>query len=230
MTTAQDVLDALAGVRDPELDEPLTDLGFVAEVQVGEGRVDVRLRLPTYFCAPNFAWLMVHDARSAVLALDGVQEAVVKLDDHCASAEINSGVSRSAGFEQTFPGETTGELDELREKFARKAFVARQARVCDVLLRAGQTPDEVVLLRLSDLEPGPDQARCVSLRAELGIDASPGAQAFVAPDGRALDAAGLKRWLRIARLVRLSVEGNAGLCRALLKTRYRIGDPQEVAA
>jgi metal-sulfur cluster biosynthetic enzyme len=230
MTTVQEVLGALAGVRDPELDEPLTDLGFVAGVRVGDGCVDVRLRLPTYFCAPNFAWLMVQDARSAVLALDGVQEAIVKLDDHSASAEINSGVSRGAGFEQTFAGETTGELGDLREVFARKAFVARQARLCDSLLRAGHTPEEVARLRLSDLESGPDQARCVSLRAELGIDGSPDAQAFVTPDGRALDAAGLKRWLRIARLVRVSVEGNAGLCRALLKTRYGIGDPEEVSA
>ena len=225
-TTAQEVLGALAEVRDPELDEPLTDLGFVAGVHIEDGRVAVRLRLPTYFCAPNFAWLMVQGARSAVLALDGVQEAVVKLEDHSVANEINRGVSRGAGFAQTFAGETTGELSET---FARKAFVARQARLCDSLLRAGRTPHEVAGLQLSDLEPGPDQARCVVLRAQLGIDASPEAPAFVSPKGRAFDASELMRWLRIARLVRLSVEGNAGLCRALLKTRYGIRDPEEVA-
>jgi hypothetical protein len=88
----------------------------------------------------------------------------------------------------------------------------------------------VAALRLADLEPGPDLARCLALRTELGIDASPGARAFVLPDGRPLNAAGLKRWLRMARLVRLSIEGNAGICRALLKTRYAIRDPEEVAA
>jgi metal-sulfur cluster biosynthetic enzyme len=225
MTTAQDVLGALAGVRDPELDEPLTDLGFVAGVQIEEGRVEVRLRLPTYFCAPNFAWLMVDGARSAVVALEGVEEAVVQLDDHFASAEINGAVSRGAGFEQAFGGEAGGELTELRDLFARKAFVARQARLCDGLLRSGRTPHQVAALRLSDLEPGPQLARCLALRAELGIDTSPASPAFVAPDGRALDAAGLNRWLRLARLVRLSLEGNAGICRALLKTRYGIGEP-----
>ena len=40
-------------------------------------------------------------------------------------------------------------------------------------------------------------------------------------------APGLGRQLRIARLIRVSVEGNAGLCRSLLKTRY---DLAEVAA
>ena len=49
------VLDALSGVRDPELDEPVTDLGFVSELKVDGDTVGIRLRLPTYFCAPNFA-------------------------------------------------------------------------------------------------------------------------------------------------------------------------------
>ena len=230
MTIERDVWDALADVRDPELDEPLTELGFVADVRVDGARVHVRLRLPTYFCAPNFAWLMVEGSRSAALSVEGVEDAVVELDDHFASDEINGALSRGAGFEQAFAGETQGELTELRDLFARKAFVARQARLCDALLRAGRTPDRVAELRLSDLEPGPDLERCLALRKELGIDASPGAPAFTLPDGRPLEAAGLKRWLRMARLVRMSIEGNAGVCRALLQTRYGIGDPEAVAA
>jgi metal-sulfur cluster biosynthetic enzyme len=226
MTTLQEVLGALAGVRDPELDEPLTDLGFVAGVHIDEPRVEVLLRLPTYFCAPNFAWLMVDGARSAVLALDGVQEADVRLADHFAAEEING----AATLEYAFPDEYAGELTELHDVFARKAFVARQARVCDALLRAGRAADEVAALRLCDLAPGPEVERCRALRAELGIDASPGDPAFVLPDGRALDAGGLMRWLRVARLVRLSIEANTGICRSLLKTRYGIRDPEEVPA
>jgi metal-sulfur cluster biosynthetic enzyme len=226
MTNTEEVLGALAGVRDPELDEPLTDLGFVAGVRIEEVRVEVRLRLPTYFCAPNFAWLMVDGARSAVLALNGVEEVEVKLEDHFAAEEING----ASSVEHAFPGELDGAMTELRDVFARKAFVARQGRLCEALLRAGRTPDDVAALRLADLEPGPDVARCLELRAQLGIDVSSAAPAFVLPDGRALDPAGLRRWLRVARLVRLSIEGNAGVCRALLKTRYEIRDPEEAAA
>jgi metal-sulfur cluster biosynthetic enzyme len=226
MTTVQEVLGALAGVRDPELDEPLTDLGFIAGVRTKEARVEVRLRLPTYFCAPNFAWLMVEGARSAVLALPGVEEADVTLEDHFAAEEL----SGARTLEQAFPGKSDGELTELRDVFVRKAFVARQGSLCDALLRAGQTPAGVAALRLSDLEPGPELERCRALRAELGIDTSPRAPAFVLPDGRALDAAGLERWLRVARLVRLSIESNAGLCRALLQTRYGVGGPELVRA
>ena len=47
------VLAALDRVRDPELDEPITELGFVSECSVSEdGRASVHLRLPTFFCAP----------------------------------------------------------------------------------------------------------------------------------------------------------------------------------
>ncbi len=33
--------------------------------------MQVRLRLPTYFCAPNFAFLMVADAYDAVIGAAG---------------------------------------------------------------------------------------------------------------------------------------------------------------
>jgi metal-sulfur cluster biosynthetic enzyme len=45
------VLGALSGVRDPELDEPITELGFVSDLEVEDEAVYIRLRLPTYFCA-----------------------------------------------------------------------------------------------------------------------------------------------------------------------------------
>jgi ferredoxin len=43
-----------------------------------------------------------------------------------------------------FPGETDDhDLDALRQLFQRKALVARQARLCQALLVAGRTPEEV---------------------------------------------------------------------------------------
>ena len=130
MTTEAAVLGALGHVRDPELDEPITDLKFVADLRVAEDAVDVRLRLPTPFCAPNFAYLMVADAKEAVLAVPGVREARISLDGHYASEEINAGMVEDRGFEGTFPGETEGEsLDELRAIFRRKSFVSRQEKL-----------------------------------------------------------------------------------------------------
>ena len=75
MTTSSCVLDALAEVHDPELDEPITSLGFVASCEVsGQGDVGVTLRLPTPQCAPNFAFLMAADARRVLRRLPGVRE------------------------------------------------------------------------------------------------------------------------------------------------------------
>jgi metal-sulfur cluster biosynthetic enzyme len=230
MITAEEVLDALAGVRDPEIDEPLTDLGFVSRVQVAGASVDVALRLPTYFCAPSFAYLMVADALHAVRALPGVGDVTISLDEHFASSEINGAIALGSGFDGAFPGESAGELGELRDLFTRKAFAARQSRLCDALLRAGRTLAELAEARLGALDGHPEVRRCIALRERLGIDASPDSPAFVLADGSALEAEGLARFMRVARLVRLSLEGNAGLCRSLLATRYGIPDPEEAAA
>jgi metal-sulfur cluster biosynthetic enzyme len=224
------VLDALSGVRDPEIDEPLTDLGFVADVHVDGTSVDVHLRLPTYFCAPNFAYLMVADALGAVRALPDVDHVTMTLDDHFASGEINGALAGGGDFDAAFPGESIGELPQLRDLFTRKAFTARQGRLCEALLRAGRSLQELADLRLGALNGDPDVTRCIALRERLGIDASPGAPAFVLADGSSLDAEGLSRFMRVARLVRVSLEGNAGLCRSLLATRYGVPEPEEVAA
>jgi metal-sulfur cluster biosynthetic enzyme len=228
--TAGMVLDALSGVRDPELDEPLTDLGFVDEVTVAGDAVDVRLRLPTYFCAPNFAFLMVDDARAAVLALDGAGEVRVVLEDHFAAPEINSAVADERGFGGAFPDETEGGLASLRTLFERKALTARQGRVCEDLLAAGHPLGEIASMRLADLPHGPDRDRCVELRRALGLPVTEHSAAILLPEGRRMDGAGLDRYMRISRLVRVSLEGNSGLCRSLLRTRYGTGDLDEVAS
>ena len=124
------VYEALGTVYDPELDEPITTLGFVGSLVVtADGDVSVRLRLPTPQCAPNFAFLMAADARAAVLRVAGVRDVGVVLEDHYTGAEINAAVGSGAGFGAAFPGETRGELDALRVLFQRKALVARQGRL-----------------------------------------------------------------------------------------------------
>jgi metal-sulfur cluster biosynthetic enzyme len=224
-------LEALAGVIDPELDEPITTLGFVASCVASDaGDVDVHLRLPTPQCAPNFAFLMAADARDALARLPGVGDVTVVLDDHYTGAEINAALVGGGTFADAFPGEETGALDELRTLFRRKALLARQGRVCDVLLR-GREPAQVVALRVADLPAGADASRCLALRAELGLPHDPDSPALVSGDGAAIPAEDLTMWLRRARLVGLSLESNGGLCRSLLRVRHGVPDPtEEVAA
>ena len=222
------VLDALSGVRDPELDEPITDLKFVAGLRVAEDAVDVRLRLPTPFCAPNFAYLMVADAKEAVLSIPGVREARISLDGHYASGEINAGMAEGRGFEGTFPGETEGEsLDELRTIFRRKSFVSRQEKLCRALLAEGYSSEELAEMRLEEVPVSEAFEKYLSRREELGLDVSAEAPFLVDPDGNPVPEEAVVEHLRFAKLTRLSIEGNAGFCRGLLATRYGIEDPEE---
>jgi metal-sulfur cluster biosynthetic enzyme len=216
------VLAELGTVYDPELDEPITTLGFVGScVVTGEGDVEVRLRLPTPQCAPNFAYLMAADARNAVRRLPEVRDVHVVLEDHYTGEEINAAVARGGGFDEAFPGETDDrDLDALRELFRRKALLARQARLCQGLLAAGAIPEAIVALRVADLPGSDEAARCLALRAALGLPHDARAPALVAGDGAALSAQDLEMWLRRARLVSLSLETNGGMCRDLLRTRY----------
>jgi metal-sulfur cluster biosynthetic enzyme len=221
-------LAALATVYDPELDEPITALGFVGScVVAASGDVDVHLRLPTPQCAPNFAYLMVSDARDAVCRVPEVGEVTVVLEDHYTGDEINAAVGSGSGFDGAFPGESTGDLAALRELFQRKALLARQGRVYAALIAGGADDAGVAGLRVDDLPDDPEVRRCVELRGALGMPHGPSDAALVAGDGSPLAAADLGTWARRARLVGLSLESNGGLCRSLLRVRYGVHDPTE---
>jgi metal-sulfur cluster biosynthetic enzyme len=226
------VIAALDTVYDPELDEPITTLGFVSSCVVTEaGDVSVRLRLPTPQCAPNFAFLMGADARAAVRRLPDVREVTIVLEDHYTGEEINAALGRGDDFESAFPGETAGSLDALRELFQRKALLGRQARVCQALLEEdGATPEKVVARRVADLPDTPDAVRVAALRAALGLPHDPDAPALIAGDGASLTVSDLPTWLRRARLVSLSLEANGGMCRDLLRARYGNSEPEEIAS
>jgi metal-sulfur cluster biosynthetic enzyme len=228
--TRSRVFAALETVRDPELDEPITSLGFVASCIVSAaGDAQVRLRLPTYFCAPNFAYLMVADADTAVRSVPGVRQAEVLLDDHFTSEEINDGIAQRRGFQQSFDGLADDELDELRTLFRRKALINRQQRLVKALLDAGATTGELGRLTVGDLPPSPELDIYLQRRAELGLSVGPEAPLVVDTDGNPIPPELLEGHLRFASLTRVSIEGNAGFCRGMLATRYDLPTPTVVA-
>jgi metal-sulfur cluster biosynthetic enzyme len=229
MTSRAEVLGALSGVRDPELDEPITDLDFISGLEIEGDVVSVRLRLPTYFCAPNFAYLMVADAKAAVLSVPGVRRARIVLDDHYASGEINSGVNEEKGFDGAFPDETESpNLEELRGIFRRKSFVARQEKLCRALLAEGYSPRELAEMQLGEATSSEVFEKYLERRKELGLDVSPEAPLLVDPNGRRVPGGAVVEHLRFARTVRVSIEGNAELCRGLLATRYGMREKEEM--
>ena len=113
MSRHESAYTALSSVLDPELDEPITDLGFVRSLVVSpNGNIKVHLRLPTSFCSPNFAYLMASDAKDVLKQLDWTRNVVVELDDHHDSPIINAGLAADAGYRGTFQHEADDSLDE----------------------------------------------------------------------------------------------------------------------
>jgi metal-sulfur cluster biosynthetic enzyme len=222
---ASTALAALATVRDPELDTPVTALGFVASCVVSrEGRAVVRLRLPTYFCAPNFAYLMVADAYDAVTAVPGVTSAEVILDDHFASDQINAGVAAQAGFVASFDGEAVAELGDLRAQFLRKAVLAGTDQACRPLVAAGATPGELLALTLGAIPASPELTRLRERRAELGLPASDDSPLLIDPHtGAPIDEAAVPLHLRKARVTRAGIEANTAICSGMFRVRYPDG-------
>jgi metal-sulfur cluster biosynthetic enzyme len=216
------ILAALETVRDPELDEPITSLGFVASCTVSaDGDVCVRLRLPTYFCAPNFAYLMVADAYDVVSALPGIRAVSVALEDHFASDAINDGVAAQAGFVRSFSGEAVGELHELRADFLRKAVMAGTDQVCRPLLAAGTSPAALLEMTLGEVPTSRALARLRERRACLGLPAGDSAPLLIDPvSGAPVAPDAVPLHLRKARVTRVSIEANAGICRGMLRHRY----------
>jgi metal-sulfur cluster biosynthetic enzyme len=212
---------ALDTVRDPELDTSIVELGFVSACTLDDdGTARVRLRLPTFFCAPNFAFLMVADAYDAVACVEGVVDVDIVLEDHFAAGEINAGVAARAGFVASFDGLAEHELDELRGDFLRKALLAAQDRVVRPLLSRGVRPEELGALRLGDVPASADVARLRTRRAELGIPSGDDDPLLVHVDGRSVERDEVPVHLRRARTVRVSIDANGDYCRQLLQERY----------
>ncbi|MET3804669.1 metal-sulfur cluster biosynthetic enzyme [Nakamurella sp. UYEF19] len=214
---------ALNTVIDPELDEPITDLGFVQSVEIDGGDVIVHLRLPTSFCSPNFAYLMASDAKDAIGQLPWVQRVVVQLDDHHDSDLINRGLAADAGYVGTFGHEAESDLDELRTTFRRKAHTAAMERCLTAILRADTslTEQDLCSLTLADL-PAEDRFAVAlqSRRVAIGLPMHPAALVFVDDQGNGYPREDAVLRLRRARSTRISVDGNAHFCRGLLVTRY----------
>lgn len=225
-------------VMDPELDEPVTDMGFIEAVSItwpapgqNTGTVHVTFRLPTYWCSPNFAFLMAEDIKRQVEVLPWVGQAVVTLQDHMAAAEMNAAVNSGASFGSVFADLHPDEdLKALREKFDIKAFQRRQEVVIKALLAMGFLPSEVVEMPRALVEStsfdDPDAARqkirYLAILAQKGLAPAPHSRAFPTWQGEAIQ--DFAAYMGLLRSVRINMEFSGSLCRGLKRTRYMEAD------
>lgn len=224
---------ALDRVADPELDEPVTEMGFVEKVTIRGSKVEVEFRLPTYWCSPNFAYLMAEDIRREVEALPWVERVAVRLQDHMFAEKVNDGVNGGLGFDASFGEMASGDnLSALRAKFEVKAFQRRQESVLLHLRAAGMSDSKIVAMTLYQLDAtnfgdaaaADQKPRYRELLMAKGLASCPEDLAFRSWEGEPLTVVGLPDYLATLRQVRINMEFNGALCRDLKSTRYKEAD------
>lgn len=226
-----EVWDRLSAVTDPELDEPITDMNFVEAVTVAADQgVTVQFRLPTYWCSPNFAFLMAIGIRREVMALRWVRGVTVRLMDHCFGDEVNAGVNSGRGYAEIFARHCNGaKLDEVVETFLAKAFDRRQESLLVELRRMGRSPGAITGMRvaelrriaLADAEALRQRPRYLELLFARGLARDEADPAFPRWTGEALAPEELTAHLGRLRATRINMEFNGALCRGLSSSRYR---------
>jgi metal-sulfur cluster biosynthetic enzyme len=218
-------------VNDPELDEPITEMGFVERAEVAaDGSVDVDFRLPTYFCSPNFAFLMLDGVRHALDALSWSPAYRVKLHDHMFAEEVNKGIAVGKLFGEIF-GELTEDhdLENLREIFRMKAFKRRQEAVLLGFRQQGLTDPEIVGMDLAGfdiaglalVEAAKQKPRYREVLLARWPNLRTGDPVFVTWEGAQIPVGALGAHLADLRSVRINMEFNGALCRGLKHTRYK---------
>jgi metal-sulfur cluster biosynthetic enzyme len=214
-------------VTDPEIDESVKSLEFVTKVNVdSEANVKVEFRLPTYWCAPNFAFLMASDIRDAVGELRWVKRVSVELLDHFSAALINRSVALKKDFREAFPGETDGDLQDLRRVFLGKAFERRQELLAAHLLARHYTPEGLTDMRMFELADITLSTEGIGLRnlyifirRKVLPDHGADTPAFTTLDGAKLEPDRFAEHMRRIRGIRMTAEFNGAICRGLLAAR-----------
>jgi metal-sulfur cluster biosynthetic enzyme len=227
----QDVWDRLDNVMDPELDEPVTDMGFIEEVLIdGENAVEVAFRLPTYWCSPNFAFLMAQGIKQEVEMLPWVARVRLRLEDHLSAEDICAAVNEDRNFDDVFAELTDGgDLVALREKFDVKAFQRRQEAVIKALLAEGYSVVSIVALTLgefsridfADKDDARQKRRYTELLLSKNIAKLSNDLALPTYAGKPVSVEGFGEYQAELRSVRINMEFSGALCRGLKRSRYK---------
>lgn len=226
-----EVWECLERVNDPELDEPLTDMGFIERVEVIDGQwVEVGFRLPTYWCSPNFAFLMAFGIKAEVDTLRWAHGVRVELSDHCFGDEVNEGVNSGRAFKDVFAQYCDGaDLEAVSETFMAKAFDRRQEAVLLALKERGFSAERIVSMTLGAFdhvaftteEAIKQKPRYRDLLLARGLAGHSDDLAFPTWDGERISAFALSAHLERLRGVRINMEFNGAMCRGLASTRYK---------
>ncbi|MCS7095126.1 MAG: iron-sulfur cluster assembly protein [Thaumarchaeota archaeon] len=238
------VISSLNKVYDPELDEPITDLGFVRDVKVSElGDVEVEIMTSMYWCSPNFIYMMLEDAKEAVSRIEGVKRVRIRILNHFDEDKLNM-INEGRTFEQIYGEEAMDNLEDLRALFKLKALRRRLYRVVNVLTKHGLTLEEILALSPDEVKV---EGECVTIRAgtkQVFVEDAQEVEALTryldlikglcrnvarfvvwSLDGKAPSLEELRTLVERGRSMNVNFGFNTALCAALLHSR--INSPRE---
>lgn len=236
----ESVEERLENVTDPELDRSIVELEYVEGIEIDGGSVAVAFTLPTAWCSPAFAWMMMVDARDALEAHPAISDATVRLRDHMHAAEINGGVNGDRPFESAFE-DADGDIESVRRELDGKARVARQYRAVSTLLDGGLTADQIVRLTRADVEIDGERAsvrvddalrvcveaapieRYLEKATATGVVRDPADRLFATPEGEPISLEEFETVHKRGRLATTNMGSQGHVCENLGEAR--IGGP-----
>lgn len=236
--------ECLEPVTDPELDRSIVELEYVQDIEIKGSEVVVSFVLPTAWCSPAFAWMMMADARDALLSHPGVENAEICLREHMHTTEINAGVNGELAFGDAFE-DADGEVESVRRELDGKARTARQYRAVSVLLDGGLKPGQIATLVRKDLVIDAETRRAtirlnhdlsVCVEAEplerylekattTGVANTPEERLFVTPEGEEIAPEEFETVHRRGRLAATNMSGQGHICESLGASR--LGSPSD---
>lgn len=222
------VYDQLKLVYDPELDQSIVDLGFVQDIDIHNQDVHVTFRLPTFWCSPNFAYIMGEDIKKRVEEIGWVNTTKVNLVDHSESERVSNGVSVGRPFNEMFGEMNDGNLMKLRQQFRLKAYHARQEQLAKHLLKKGFTKETIIKIKWDGLDEYLDDnlidydlvTRYRDIRIEFNFSVSDDDIAFTDHHGKELTMETFNDYFLNSRRQRLAMEFNSHFCQGVLQARY----------
>ena len=231
-TRLAEVWRRLGDVYDPELDETVTELNFVSGVEIDQtDHVRIDFRLPTYWCSPNFAFIMAHDMHEAVSGLPWVAKVSVTLCEHMYADTINGALADGRSFEEAFGEQAHGDLSVVRRTFLVKAFQRRQEVLLDHLMKAmAMAPARIAALSMKELRVleldaiGRRLVEHYLARRDVVGRMLDDDLAFVDSDDAPLQAETLRAYVSGIARIRLNGEFNGHICRRLLEIRFDLDD------
>lgn len=228
MFKIKQVYDQLKHVYDPELDQSIVDLGFVQDIDIKQQDVHVSFRLPTYWCSPNFAYIMGEDIKKRTEEIEWVNTTKVNLIEHSESNKVSKGVSERRPFEEMFGEMNDGNLNKLRQLFRVKAYYARQERLVKYLLKKEFTKENIITMKWVVLNQSMDNnfidydlvTRYRNIRNEFNLSINDDGIAFTDDQGRRLTLENFRDYFLDSRRQRLAMEFNSHFCQGVLEARY----------